>query len=133
MKIKTKFYYHNDGKYFEKGGTLVLQKRHITKLGKLPLEKEGRSFYYDDTVFNITCEENERRYKVDINRIITEASYNKSQKEYLVRLNWFQKQKLVWMYKRHWLQQPGNVVHLFIFVLIISMAFIGFHFVSHMM
>ncbi len=129
MKIKTKFYYLDKGKYFECGGQLVLDGKQIKKLGKLPIEEVGRSFYYDDTHFEITCERENKRFKRDINRIITESSYKTTQREYLTRLTWLQQQKLLWMFKRHWLQQPGNIVHLFISILIISVAFVGFKFV----
>ncbi len=129
MKIKTKFYYLDKGKYFEYGGQLVLDGKQIKKLGKLPIEEAGRSFYFDDTHFEITCEKENKRFKRVINRIITESSYKTSQREYLARLTWLQQQKLLWMFKRHWLQQPGNIVHLFITILIISVAFVSFKFV----
>ncbi len=129
MKIKTKFYYLDKGKYFEYGGQLVLDGKQIKKLGTLPIEEIGRSFYFDDTHFEITCERENKRFKRVINRIITESSYKTTQREYLARLTWLQQQKLLWIFKRHWLQQPGNIVHLFITILIISVAFVSFKFV----
>lgn len=129
MKIKTKFYYLDKGKYFDYGGQLVLDGKQIKKLGNLPIEEEGRSFYFDDTHFEITCERENKRFKRVINRIITESSYKTTQREYLARLTWLQQQKLLWIFKRHWLQQPGNIVHLFITILIISVAFVSFKFV----
>jgi hypothetical protein len=131
MKIRARFYYHNKGKFFDYGGYMVLTNRSIERLGSIPIEDEGRPFYYDDTSFSITCENKNKKYLIEINRIITESSYKTTQKEYLIKLNWLQKQKLIWMFRRHWLQQPGNVIHLVVAMLIISMAFLGFEFITH--
>lgn len=131
MKIRTKYYFHDKGKYFEYGGRLQLQARQIVRLGNKLLDS-ARPFYYDDTDFEITYERGNEKLKVEVNRILTEATYNKSQKEYLVRLSWFQQQKLLWMFNRHWLQQPGNTIHLVIAMLIIGMAFLGFRYLAHL-
>jgi hypothetical protein len=131
MKIRTRFYYHNKGRYFDYGGWMVIHNRMLTSLGSLPVEEQGRSFYYDDTFYTITYEHKEQKGVLDANRIITESSYKTTQLEYLVKLNWVQQQKLRWMFRRHWLQQPGNMVHLFILGLIITLAFMGFELIQH--
>jgi hypothetical protein len=131
MRIKTRFYYHNKGKYFVYGGWMTMKGRHITNLGNMPVEPGGRSFYYDDTFYTIIFEHNDKVANLDANLIITEASYKTTQLEYLVKLSWFQQQKLRWMFKRHWLQQPGNMVHLVILGIIVTLAFMGFELIQH--
>ena len=95
MIINTKIYIHNKGKYFECGGQLKIRNREIVKLGNFPIDQGGKSFYYDDTNFEITYQKEAKLFKVPINRIITESSYKTTQKEYLTRLNWVQQQKLL--------------------------------------
>lgn len=109
----------------------MLKNRQIVHLGKLPLEEKARPFYYDDTFYTITYEDKQRKGLVDANKIITEAIYRTSQLEYLVKLNWVQQQKLLWMFRRHWLQQPGNVIHIAVLGIMVTLAFMGFDYISH--
>ncbi|CAN5589928.1 hypothetical protein BH11BAC2_BH11BAC2_11300 [soil metagenome] len=123
MVIKSKFYFHDKGKFFEYGGILELSKRQIVKLGRVMLDSGHKTFCYDDTNFTITCEDSERKYKVAVNRIITDASDRTVQKEYLTKLGWWQQQKLLWMFKRHWLQQQSTKKHFVILLMIISVGY----------
>ena len=125
MKITTKYYYHNKGKFFECGGEMTLKKRHIVQLGKFLSEEERKQFYFDESLFNITCENEGQNYMVDINTIVIESIYNTSQKEYFIRLNGVQKQKLKWMFKRHWFQQSENKSQLLIFLAFLAVALFG--------
>ena len=131
MRIKTRFYYHNKGNYFVYGGWMVLKDRQIVHLDKLPLVEKARPFYYDDTFYTITYESKEKKRVLDANTIITEAVYRTSQLEYLVKLNWVQRQKLLWMFRSHWLQQPGNVIHIAILGIMVTLAFVGFDYMNH--
>ncbi|MEP7265144.1 MAG: hypothetical protein ABI772_11630 [Bacteroidota bacterium] len=130
MKIRTHFYYYNKGKHFVYGGTMVMQNRQLISLGELPVEPEGRPFYYDDTYHTFTYEHQDKKASLDANRIITESSYKTTQLEYLVKLNWIQQQKLLWMFRRHWMQQPGNMVHLVILGIIVTLAFMSFELIQ---
>ena len=131
MTIKTRFYYHDKGNYFVYGGWLVMKKRQLVKLGNIPIETEGRPFFYDDTFYTIAYEHKSRKGAVNTNRIITEAAYTTSQREYLIKLNWFQQQKLLWMFRRQWLQQPGNMVHLIIIGVIMTLAIMGLEIITN--
>ena len=131
MRIKTRFYYHGKGKYFEYGGWMVINNRSLVHLGNLPIEAEGRSIYFDDTFHTLTYEQNNKKETLDANIIITESSYKATQSEYMVKLSWMQQQKLKWMFRRHWLQQPGNMIHLVILGIIVSLAFMGFELIQH--
>jgi hypothetical protein len=131
MNIKTKYYYHNKGKFFEFGGYMVLEERTIKQLGEQVFEGKGKSFYSNESKFDITCQNNDQNYKVDINAVITEASYNTSQKEYFVKLTWLQKQQLKWMFKRHWIQQPENKKHVFLFLVFIALALVVLYFFTN--
>jgi hypothetical protein len=131
MQIRTRFYYHNKGRYFEYGGLMTIRNRIMVRLGDLPVEEGGRAFYFDDTFHTLTYQHQDKTATVDANCIITESRYKKDQNEYLVRLNWIQQQKLKWMFRRHWMQQPGNMVHLFILGAIVTLAFVGFELLQH--
>lgn len=132
MKIKTKYYYAEKGVYQGSGHPMVLKNRQIISLGN-PSSKEDqqRPFYYDDTNYAITYDGNERKQKVVINRLITEADYTTKQQEYLARLSWIQRQKLQWMFRRHWLQEPGIMFHLFIVSLMLTLAFVSYEIMNH--
>ena len=131
MRIRTRFYYQNKGGNYVYGGWMLLKNRQITQLGKLPLEDRGRRFYFDETYHTIHYSGRLKKGSVDANIIITEEDYRTSQAEYFVRLDYLQQQKLLWMFRRHWLQQPGNVVHIAILFLIITLAFVGFEYMHH--
>ena len=131
MKIKTNFYYRKKGSNFLYGGTMIMANRKLVHVGDLPIDEKGKAFYFSDTYHTIFYENNEANGSLEANRIITEASYGTSQQEYLVKLNWAQQQKLLWMFNRHWLQQPGIVVHLIVLGLIVSLAFLSFELIHH--
>jgi hypothetical protein len=131
MKIRTGFYYRKMGSNFLYGGTMVIADRKLVHLGDLPIEEKGKAFYYNDTCYTISYENSEAKRVLEANRIITEASYGKSQQEYLVKLNWCQQQKLLWMFNQHWLQQSGNMIHLIVLGLIISLAIFSFELIHH--
>ena len=128
MKIKIKYYYPDKGKFKSSDDQLILMNRHI--FSKEYALDEGKPFYYDDTYYDLTFEAREKKHRVVINRLITEANYTTKQKEYLTRLSWLQKQKLLWMFKRHWLQQPGNMLHLIIVSTIITLALVGYEIIN---
>lgn len=109
---------------------MVLRKRYILKLGEMLSPEDRKQFYYDDSNFNITCENETRNYKVDINTVITESIYNTSQKEYFLCLNGIQKQKLRWMFKRHWIQQTKNKWQLLIFLVFLAIAVLGVWYIT---
>ncbi len=127
MKIKTKYYFAEEGKYRSGGDFMILQDRQILN----PLNEPGgtrnsRPFYYDDTDYTIYHGDDDTREKVVINRLITDANYTIHQREYLTRLCWIQKQKLLWMFRRHWLQHSNIKLHFFILSLIVVIAFVGY-------
>ena len=127
MKIKTKYYFAEKGVYQGSEEQMILEDRQIISLGNHAENGEQkRPFYYDDTEYAITYELSDKKQTIVINKLITEANYTINQREYLAKLTWLQRQKLLWMFKRHWLQQPGNVLHLFIVGLMLTIAYIGF-------
>jgi hypothetical protein len=130
MRIRTRYYFHNKGKYYLFGGYMVIKDRQITRLGDTDLTP-GKSFYFDRTVHLITFEHNNRKGIVDANTIITESSYQAAQREFIVKLNWAQQQKISWMFKRHWLQRSTNIVHLAILFVLVTLAFMGIEFIHH--
>lgn len=132
MKIKTKYYFPEKGKYQVADQYMILRDRHIVGLGNHADQKESKKqFYYDDTNYSIIYGPEEKKYKVVINRLITEADYTTTQKEYLTRLTWLQKQKLLWMFRRHWLQQPGTMMHLLIVSLMLTLALVGYEMINN--
>ena len=130
MKIKTRYFYAEKGKYHCGDDYMVLKNRQIiSPLSKADEPKNTRPFYYDDTTYDIVYGSEEKKQKIEINRLITEAHYTTKQQEYLARLTWLQRQKLLWMFKRHWLQRPGNMIHLLIVGLMLTLAFAGYRIV----
>lgn len=131
MKIKTKYYFAEKGRYQGGNGYMILKDRQIINPADEPGgAKNARPFYYDDTNYAIVYGPEERKRKVVINRLITEADYTIKQQEYLARLTWLQKQKLLWMFKRHWLQQPGTMMHLLIAGLMLTLALVGYELIN---
>ena len=132
MKIKTKYYYPEKGGFQGSEDYMILKDRHIISLRNTRAkDEEVRPFYYDDTHYAIAYGLQEKKQKIVINRLITEAHYTTKQKEYLTRLTWMQQQKLLWMFKRHWLQQPGNMVHLLIVGIMITLALVGYEVINN--
>ena len=132
MKIKTKYYYAEKGGYQTSNQYMILKDRYIIGLeNQLNSTENGKPFYYDDTNYAINYGGENYKRTIVINKLITESQYTTKQREYLTRLTWFQQQKLLWMFKRHWLQQPGNMVHLLIAGLMVSLAFVGYGVINH--
>jgi hypothetical protein len=129
MKIRTRYYISEQG-HFTTGGDMVLEKRSIRRIGNQHFGENTRPFYFNQTLHSIVFYQNSKRVSVEANRLICDASYNRSQRDYLVRLNWFQRQKLAWMFRAHWLQQPGNMVHVTIVLIMITLAFAGFEWIQ---
>ncbi len=131
MKIKTKYYFAEKGRYQSGVNYMILKDRQIIDPSNEPGGiKNTRPFYYDDTNYAIVYGAEEKKQKVVINRLITEADYTINQQEYLARLTWLQKQKLLWMFRRHWLQQPGIMMHLFIVGLMLTLALVGYEIIN---
>ena len=130
MQIKVKYYYNGKSNYFDFGGYMILNKRRIVKLGETEISENGIPFYYDETDFVINYNDNGKRNKTTINRIITETHYKNSQGEYLIKLSWLQIQKLLWMFNSHWLQKAANSINLLLVLLLFSLLFFVIEFLS---
>lgn len=133
MKINLKYYCSLNGRYNRPNGELILKNRRVISNG---LETEDsvkpRKFFYDETDMNIMLEKDNRKSLIRINGIITESDYSSTQREYFVQLTQIQRQKLQWMFRRHWLQQTSNFVHLmvalFLFlILVVTIDFLTGH------
>lgn len=131
MRIKTKYYYHESGKYFKPGGELIVKERKILNNRNEEITPPAKAFYYDDTEVVINLKLEKKRVKVNVNRIFTESDYGNQQREYLVNLNWLQQQKLLLMFNRHWIQQPGNAKHLILVTIILLFAGVGLRIITH--
>ncbi len=129
MRITTEYYCHNGEKNYQSGGKLIIKNRKLY-FPESKVDKNEKSFYFDQTSMVIACDALSGRYPCKVNNILTDAAYGSGQKEYLVYLNWFQYQKLLWMFKRQWLQKSGNGIQLMLVVLIIVTAITGFHYLA---
>lgn len=122
MKIKTR-YYHLQGKGgYGDGGKILLVNRKIIPLDQS--ETPARAFYFNQTHLTISCERGDRLSKVDINRILTETEYARTQREYFVYLNWLQQQKLKWMFRKHWLQTRRAKLHLLLLAAFLVLLYV---------
>ncbi len=110
------------------GGFLILKDKLIVSSGNV-VSGKGKPFYFDRVNHAISYEHDNHKGVFEANTIITESSYTTDQKEFITRLNWFQMQKLRWMFRRHWLQNPSNVIHIAIICLIFTLAFVGFEYI----
>lgn len=128
MKINLKYYYASNGNYNRPEGELILKNRRVVSNGMDEFTDKPRKFFFDETDMNIQLVEVNRKSKVKVNGIITESDYSNTQREYLVQLSWMQRQKMLWMFKRHWLQQKSNFIHLLIvlFLFLIFLVTIDF-------
>ncbi len=127
MKVKTKYYYTCDDKSYRCGGKLLL------KDGKVLIKsdeqnKHLKNFYFGGVNMMINYSTERGKSLTKVNHIITESSYGKNQKEYLVNLTWIQKQKVLWMFGQQWLQQPGNGIQLLVIIILIATALTGIHY-----
>ena len=132
MKINLKYYYASNGSYNRPEGELILKNRRVVSNGIDEFTERPRKFFFDETEMNIQLVNENRKLKVRVNGIITESDYSNTQREYFVQLSWLQRQKLLWMFKRHWLQQGTNFVHLlvalFLFIaIVLTIDFITGH------
>jgi len=128
MSIKVRYYYHDGGEHFKEGEVLTIRNHKIFLNTESKERPEHFEFFYDDTSMQIKTARRKGEVKrVIINRILTENKYRFGQNQYLVHMNWYQKQKLIWMFDRHWLQQPHNSIQLIIIFIIIALAGIGYN------
>ncbi len=126
MKIKTRYYHHQSKGGYGDGGKILLVNRKIIPLDES--ENPARAFYFNQTHMTISCERGDRLSKVDINRILTETEYARTQREYLVYLNWLQQQKLKWMFRRHWLQNKKVKMNLILVAIFLMLMFVAVYY-----
>ncbi|MFN8153114.1 MAG: hypothetical protein U0Y08_02350 [Bacteroidia bacterium] len=131
MKLNLKYYCTANGRYSRPEGELILKNRRVISNG-IDVDTDGkpRKFFFDETDMNIMFESDVRKSKIHINGIITESEYSSSQREYLVQLSWMQRQKLNWMFRRHWLQQPTNFFHLMVVVFLFIILIVTIDFLT---
>jgi hypothetical protein len=127
MAIKVRYHYHDGGDCFKQGEVLTIKNRKIYAGTENNSEVKPFGFFYDDTSMVIKSKLKDDIKKVQINRILTENAYRFGQNQYLIHMNWIQRQKLLWMFQRHWLQQSGNAKQLLIIFVIIVLAGIGYN------
>lgn len=130
MKIKRNFFTSSKGKFLESKGELVVKGRKISFRGEKGDFSPPKSFYFDKTDISISYEVNDRKQMAKVNGIITESEYGSNQREYLVQLNFLQRQKLLWMFNRHWLQRPSNIVHLLILGILLGILIFSVRFIT---
>lgn len=130
MKIKRNFFTSSKGKFLESNGELVVKGRKISFRGEKGEFSNPKSFYFDKTDISISYEVNDRKQMARVNGIITESEYGSNQREYLVQLNFLQRQKLLWMFHRHWLQRPSNIVHLVILGILLGILIFSVRFLT---
>lgn len=127
--MKAKYYYYNDNIKAYSEGNISIKNRQF----RLLVDSQANSyqnFYFDNINMSVNCLKGKEYSKVIVNRVITESEYGKHQKQYLVRLNWLQQQKLLWMFNRQWLQLSGNGIQVIILCLVVISAFAGFLYLS---
>ncbi len=130
MKINLKYYYAANGNYNKPEAELILKNRRVISNGLEEFSDKPRKFFFDETDMNIQLLEVDRKSRVKVNGIITESDYSNTQREYLVQLSWFQRQKMLWMFRRHWLQQKSNFIHLIIVVFLILIMMVTIDFIT---
>lgn len=128
MSIKVIYYHHTNGVGFQKGEELTIKNKKIYLNSERSSSFKQFGFFYDDTSMQInTKQSNNKLKKVQINRILTENVYHFGQNQYLVHMNWLQRQKLLWMFQRHWLQKSHNTIQIIIIFIIIVLAGLGYN------
>ena len=131
MRIKRNFFTSSKGKFLESKGELVVKGRKISFREDKGDFSAPKSFYFDKTDINISYEVNDRKLMARVNGIITESEYGNNQREYLVQLNFLQRQKLLWMFQRHWLQRPSNILHLVILGMLLGILILSVQYLTH--
>ena len=125
--MRIRFYTSDGGDYFQRGGDLLISKRKLSRFQAYQISdtasaKDACGFSYDPIEMEILLGDGTRVRKTKVNYILTESRYGIGQQDYLVHLNWWKLQRLNWMFKRHWLQQPRNSIQLIIIFIIIAIA-----------
>jgi hypothetical protein len=125
--MRIRYYTSDGGDYFQRGGELMIAKRKLCKSQpessrEMKTRLDPCSFSYDPIEMEILLGDKSRVRKTKVNYILTESRYGIGQQDYLVHLNWWAVQRLHWMFKRHWLQQPRNSIQLIILFIIIAIA-----------
>ena len=126
MSIVFRFYRTGRDGFYESPGKMILS----GKRGYFPSESSGKDeaaeFNYSPVKTWVDIVETERkRVRHPVNFLFTEQNYKVGQREMYAYLGWFKRHKLRWMYRDHWLQRPGNLVHFVIISLIISALMIS--------
>lgn len=130
MKIKRNFFTSSKGKFQESKGELMVRGRKISFREEKGDFSTPKSFYFDKTDISISYEANERKQRTRVNGIITESEYGSNQREYLVKLNFIQRQQLLWMFQRHWLQRPSNILHLVMLGILLGILVLSVRFLT---
>ena len=122
MKIQFRYFKAGNGGFYESPGKMVLSHRKIKSLDSQDSGAGEREVNYSPMRTWLALKMGSRPVRKEMNFLFTEAGYRLEQKEFLARLGWIQQQKLRWMYRDHWLQRPGNLMHSFFFLLLLIMG-----------
>lgn len=124
MSIEFRIYRTGRDGFYESPGKMILS----DKKAYFPFEDSGEEpeeFNYSpvQTWIDIVSPDR-KKVRHPVNFLFTEQHYRVGQREMFAHLGFIQRQKLKWMYRDHWLQRQGNMVHFFIIILIISILLI---------
>ena len=125
MKIEFRYFRAGEGGFYESPGKLILSGRKVRPAEKAELMPEGEQVNYSPVKTWLTLPMHHRMVRKPVNYLFTEEGYRLGQKEFLANLGWFQQHKLKWMYRDHWLQRPGNLLHMMLFLMLLGLALTG--------
>lgn len=121
MSIVFRYFQAGPDGFYESPGKMILSDRMAIFDGENGNRPESEFNYTPVNTWVEIRDEHKKRVRHAVNYLFTEQNYGVGQREMMAHLGWMQKQKLQWMYSDHWLQRPGNLRHMFVIVLIISL------------
>lgn len=125
MKIQFRYFRAGKGGFYESPGKMILSGRKVKPVESSDSVAGEREVIYSPVRTWLALKMGSRPVRKQMNFLFTEEGYRLDQKEFMARLGWFQEQKLRWMYRDHWLQRPGNLMHTFIFMLLLIFAVVS--------